>query len=121
VLLSREAPAPTDNGIRECVAYLDAHICEPVSVSGLVERCHLSVSAFNRSFRDYTGKNFRTYVADKRMEKACSLLRDTQIPAARIGELCGFADYAGFYRAFVARTGVCPRKYRENGRKCQKS
>lgn len=115
VLLSREAPEPADQGIRECVAYLDAHISQPICLADLLQRCHLSASTFYRSFRAFTGKSFRAYVADKRLEKACGMLRDTDIPVTRIGELCGFGDHAGFYRAFTARTGVSPRRFRENG------
>lgn len=123
VLLSREAPdaAPRHTAIRQCIAYLDAHICEPVSQAFLLEKFHFSASTFHRSFVAYTGKNFRTYVREKRLDQACILLRDTDLPAARIAEICGFGDYAGFYRAFAARTKVSPREYRQYGLKSKKS
>lgn len=122
VLLSRQSPEPADpeNGIWECIAYLDAHICEPVPVSRLLEQYHFSASTFHRSFCRCTGRSFRDYVTEKRMEKACALLRQTRLPAARIAELCGYADYAGFYRAFAGRTGVSPRKYRQMGPESEK-
>lgn len=116
VLLSREAPelADSEKGFRECIAYLDAHICEPVRINDLLARYHVSASTFYRRFRALTGKSFRDYVTQKRLEKACMLLRDTDIPVRSVGGMCGFSDHAGFYRVFVAHTGVSPRKYREN-------
>jgi hypothetical protein len=60
VLLSREAPEPADQGIRECVAYLDAHISQPICLADLLQRCHLSASTFYRSFRAFTFPRFIT-------------------------------------------------------------
>ena len=33
---------------------------------------------------------------------------------AVVSGLCGFADYAGFYRAFVGEYGVAPREYADS-------
>jgi AraC family transcriptional regulator len=52
------------------------------------------------------------YVRRRRADRAAALLNDTHLPLAEIAQACGFYDQSHLSRAFVARFGVSPRRYR---------
>ena len=49
-----------------------------------------------------------------RHRRACDLLRDPDLPMARIAETLGFADVANFYHAFRRWEGCAPGQYRKH-------
>lgn len=99
------------SAITECVQYVDTHFREDIRLDKLLSRYHFSVSGFYRAFREVTGKSFRQYLTQKRLEHVCFLLRSTNLPLQAIAEQCGYADYSAFYRAFRKHVGLSPAQY----------
>ncbi len=66
---------------------------------------------FRRSFDCTVGE----YIKKSRLDKACRLLRDTELPIYEIAEACGIPDYNYFSKSFKRAVGVSPREYRKNG------
>ena len=99
------------SAIIECVQYVDTHFREDIRLDKLLSRYHFSVSGFYRAFRDMTGKSFRQYLTQKRMEHASFLLRSTNLSLQAVADQCGYADYSAFYRAFCKHTGLNPAQY----------
>lgn len=54
-----------------------------------------------------------TYLQKRRIEKACQLLKDSDLKVEAIASLCGFSDAPFFYRLFKKHTGATPRRYLE--------
>lgn len=103
-----------EDTITDCIQYIHENLGSVLLLEELRRRYHLSASTFYRQFRRRTGESFREYVQGKRIERACLLLRQTQLPLSQIAAQCGFGNYSGFYRAFRERTGIPPREYRDH-------
>jgi len=74
----------------------------------------VSSSKLSRYFRELTGNSFSEYIRKIRLDKACELLKDTEMPIEEIVTHCGLKDIPSFYRVFNTYTGVTPGTYRTN-------
>jgi corrinoid protein of di/trimethylamine methyltransferase len=79
-----------------------------VADSLCVSQPHLS-----RLFRKLTGEGFADYLRNIRLEQACRLLKETELPVEQIIYSCGLRDIPSFYRSFRTYTGKTPGRYRE--------
>lgn len=84
----------------------------PFTLEGLTELAGVKKTLFLRSFRNVTGTTPMRYILSLRLEYARELLLETQLPVARIGEMCGFMDPFYFSRRFKEIFGEPPQRYR---------
>ena len=79
---------------------------------------HLKTSVYvaTRLFKETTGKNFKEYIMEKRMEYARELLRTTAYKVAEISGMAGFEDPEYFSSLFKAKYGQTPTQYRKSCR-----
>jgi AraC-like DNA-binding protein len=66
-----------------------------------------------RVFRKEYGISPSEYVNALRVERIKTLLRETELPVARVAREVGFDDAAYFSRFFSARAGCSPREFRK--------
>lgn len=96
--------------VEEISNYIDAHISESISVEELANVVHMSKYHFLRKFKDITGVTVHTFITNKRLIKACELLKSGQ-SITQAYQTCGFSDYSAFLRNFRKTFGVSPGKY----------
>lgn len=84
-----------------------------VTLQDLAQRYSYHPDYISRQIRTLTGRSFRDYVTDKRMEQVCMLLRNSDLPISQIQQQAGFPNETYFYRKFRERYGVTPREYRD--------
>jgi len=68
-----------------------------------------------------TGRSFTELVREARIDRACELLRTTQLPVAAIAADCGFCDQSYFTHVFQRLKKATPKQYRETGAGIQKT
>ena len=101
----------------QCVAYIDRHFREPLTLAGLTKEFGLSRSSFCSVFPQFTGVPLRKYIAQKRIKEAQTLIRTyPERSLSAIATEVGYQDDSTFYRNFVQITGLTPSKYRETFR-----
>jgi len=66
-----------------------------------------------RIFSQLTGKSPVEYLNEYRVERACALLSDTDLPILDIGLSCGFNDQSYFIKTFKRYKGKTPGGYRK--------
>lgn len=86
---------------------------KPPSVSELAAECGLSTRHFFRQFKATTGQTLTRYVADRKIDRAKQLLRQSGPAIKVIAWDCGFDSAAAFSAAFRKATGLTPRQFRE--------
>lgn len=97
----------------QCVAYIDLHFREPISLSALSKQFGLSNSTFCSVFPQYTGMPLQKYVAQKRIKEAQILIRSCpEKTISQIATEVGYQDDSTFYRNFLRITGVSPLQYK---------
>jgi transcriptional regulator GlxA family with amidase domain len=87
---------------------MDAAPHEDWPVPRLAEVSHVSPAHFARSFRQAFGVPPHRYLLTRRIERATSLLRDTDLPVTAIAFDTGWTSLGTFGRVFRAITGASP-------------
>lgn len=95
---------------------IEERYAEPLTVPQLAACLFLSAGAFNELFRRETGVSPAAYLRRLRLDRAQTLLRETDDSIALIAAHSGFGDAAHFSRAFRAAFALSPREYREQFR-----
>lgn len=103
---------PHHTRLQAITEYLQIHYAAPHTVAKLAAMVHLSPSYFAHLFRAEHGVPVLTYLRQLRMRQAEQLLRSTDLTAAEIGALVGYAQPHHFYAAFKAVTGMRPSQFR---------
>ncbi|MCR5503328.1 MAG: response regulator [Lachnospiraceae bacterium] len=74
---------------------------------------NISPYYFSKLFKEATGKNFIEYLTDLRIERAKTLLLDSDLSMKEICAECGYQDPNYFSRTFKKNTGFTPTEYKE--------
>ena len=82
-----------------------------VSLNSVCAYLAMSTSYFSSIFKNYTGETFIEALTKKRIEKAKSLLKNTQKKTYEIAAEVGYGDPHYFSSAFKKMTGMTPREY----------
>ncbi len=91
----------------------------PPSVSRLAGLCGLSVRQFCRLFRAQMGQSVGQYLASVRIDRAQSLLIETDLPLKEIAYRLGFSNAGNFSTAFSAATRQPPAAFRRQHQSCR--
>jgi transcriptional regulator GlxA family with amidase domain len=94
---------------------MDRRYAEPLDVPHLAAIAHLSASQFGRVFKAVYGETPHRYLQRRRVERAMTLLRQTDRPVTDVAWDVGFASLGTFSRTFSAIVGVTPSLYRRGG------
>lgn len=106
---SRDSVTAFSNAIE----FMHKRFAENVTTSDLAKSAGLSVSQFERRFRNAFGTSVRQYLMRVRIENATKLLLDTDQSVSQIALVCGFFDHAHFSRSFKKLMSQSPTEYRK--------
>lgn len=83
-----------------------------ITVEDVAVYVGISRSRLFRSFKLYTGKAPKEYLSEYRIEKACDLLRETELSISTIAYSVGFDNNLYFSKVFKKYRKVSPSIYR---------
>lgn len=83
-----------------------------ISLEDMAETAGLSPKYFCRLFKEMTDHSPVEYLNWVRINKACSMLRETSDKLMVIADNCGFNDFSYFIKIFRRYKGMTPFKYR---------
>jgi len=95
-----------------CLAYIRDHDHGSVSLAEMAGHLAISVPSFTRFFKRMTGDSFVNYINARRIDRACILLRETDLPVIEICHRVGFENLSHFNRQFRKLRGVTPTAFR---------
>ena len=100
---------------KELLDYIEANFNNKnLCLTSVADYLKTSVYVATRLFKAATGKNFKEYVMDRRMEYAKELLTTTAYKVAEISSMSGFEDAEYFSGLFKAKYGQTPTQYRKS-------
>lgn len=110
------APTHDDAGVlvQRARAYVQAHFSEPLSLSEVAYRLHVSPAYLSSVFKSERGESYSKYVLRLRMERA-QLLLETH-SAGKINDIAvevGYSSTKHFHSVFKEYFGVTPNEYRK--------
>jgi AraC family transcriptional regulator len=103
-----------DIRLRRVIDYIQDHLAEDLSLTGMADIAAMSPHHFSRAFKAATGTSPLQYVLGKRIELAKLLLKTTQLPVSEICFRTGYQDVSRFGQHFKRATGTTPAKYRDS-------
>ena len=108
----------TGNRLRqELLGYVEINFNnKDLCLTAVADHLKTSVYVATRLFKEATGKNFKEYVMDKRMEYARELLRTTAYKVAEVSNMAGFENSEYFSSLFKVKYGQTPTQYRKSCR-----
>lgn len=83
------------------------------TVQSLAREVGMSRSSFADRFAELIGQGPMSYLSDWRLQKALSLLDESNITVQQVAAETGYQSPAAFTRAFAGKFGVAPTKYRQ--------
>lgn len=109
-----------DPEVTAALAFIRQHASEPINVGSVVAEVPVSRRVLERRFRQYLQRSILEEILRARIERAQSLLIDTNLLIGDVMHACGFTSRARFYAAFAKATGTTPkdfrRMYRDSGK-----
>ena len=105
-------PVPGRTLAESVQAYLDQNYALPLTLDQLAERFFVSKYHLLHEFSQSTGTSIYHYLIQRRLRAVCALL-EQNVPPSEAYQLCGFKDYANFYRSFRKVFGESPRAYQQ--------
>jgi AraC-like DNA-binding protein len=103
---------PTSRHLLKAKDLADGRYSEPLSVDDMARAAGLSRAHFSREFRRVFGAAPHSYLLTRRLERAASLLRDTDWPVIEICFAVGMRSAGSFSSSFLRAYGATPTAYR---------
>ncbi|MEM7143630.1 MAG: AraC family transcriptional regulator [Verrucomicrobiota bacterium] len=104
------------DGMSRVIEHVHREYGDALTSAQLAKMAGLSVSQFERRFRQAFGTSPRQYLLRIRVEAAARRLAETEQTVSEIALDCGFADHAHFSRRFRKIMQVTPTAYRATHR-----
>jgi len=96
----------------ELDSFIDERLDTHLSVSGLAARIRVTPRQLATTLQRHRGTTFVALVKGRRLQRAQSLLRDTDLPLSLIALAAGFADQSHLTRCFRTSVGTTPSRFR---------
>lgn len=109
---STDITAIADTNITAALAYIRQHVAEPISVTDIVAVVPISRRVLERRFQKYLQRSVYDEIQRVHIERACSMLIDTELPIAEVGIASGFSGRSRFHATFARAMGHTPKEYR---------
>ena len=106
----KTAPSVT---LERAVAFITAHLSEPLDVSRVARHVQRSKRQLDRLFHEAFEMPVGAFILHTRLERARYLLGDSDLSIKQVAYRCGFPDPNYFTRIFRQRHGQTPGAYRQ--------
>ncbi len=98
--------------VLEAIEIIRREACDGLTATGLLKRFPHSRRNFERRFREATGHGIHDEILHVRLEKACTLLSQTDTAIGAIADFCGFRSYWALEDLFRTRFKIGMREWR---------
>ena len=103
--------------INSIYQFVRANFKRHISLDEMAEKVNMTVPAFCRYFKKFSGKTFTQFVNEYRLVHAVKLLSEGQSSITTICFECGFNNFSHFNKQFKNFTGKNPSHYRRELKK----
>ena len=100
------------DSITEAKRIIDSQLALAPSCEELARQVNISTSKLTKGFSSLFGTSVHAYVIDQRLEKAASLLLESNLNVSQVAILVGYSKASNFAAAFKRKYGVNPKNYK---------
>jgi two-component system, response regulator YesN len=98
--------------VENVIWFIENNYTSEITVLDLAKKYAINPDYLSSVFKQKTGKNIIKYLMEIRIERACKLLRETQLCISDISYKVGYMDRQYFNRVFKKIMGIAPIEYR---------
>jgi AraC-like DNA-binding protein len=95
---------------KACIEYLQEHLMENIGIDHLAKLSCMSLSTFERKFKQHFSLTPKQYILHMKVHEACRLL-PTASSIARVAVETGFGGQSYFTKQFRSVVGITPKQY----------
>ena len=99
--------------VDNALAFIEQNYQNEVTVEDIARNAGLNRSYFGKVFRDAMGVSPQQFLIGYRIEKACELLKLSNLSVGDVGRAVGYPNQLHFSRAFKNACGASPRAWRQ--------
>ncbi len=111
--VKRKTAQKTSNVIYEIEKYLQANFDRDVKLQEISDHFYISREYISRKFKQEFEVNISDYIVKLRMDRAKSLLKNSELKIYEIATMIGYQDDKYFRKLFKKVEGITPNEYRE--------
>lgn len=111
--VKRPVPEVSESSIGQVTTWALERLSEPLTVSALAARAHMSVRTFIRRFQEETGVSPAAWILRQRVDLALHLLETSVLPIEQVAQQAGFGTAAALRHNVHLTTGLSPLAYRK--------
>lgn len=94
--------------------FIKNHYSENITLESVANNVYMNSFYFSAFFKKHTGKNFKEYLNEIRLENAVKLLITSNLHLSEIAEKTGFKSLRSMNELFSKAYGETPGEYRKN-------
>ena len=113
---STDYQALHDPYVIQAMHYIRHHACKGIKVDQVLTHVGISRSNMEGRFKLERGHSIHQEIHNSKLTRACSLLRNTELPIQEISELCGYPSLQYMYSVFKKDIDNTPKEYRDRER-----
>lgn len=98
--------------VRRAIEFIQANLAGDIRLADIAAAAGQSLFHFSRTFRAATGLTPHRYLTQARIERAKTLLRESDLPLVVIADEAGFSDQSHMSKVFKNWTGSTPKQFR---------
>ena len=102
--------------VQATILLIENDLSADLTLSTLAKQQNVSPSYLSTLFKRETGKTLSSFIREKRIEYASSLLSSTHLQVQTVALHCGIMDVQYFSKLFKRQMGTTPKAYREMAR-----
>jgi len=100
--------------IHKVYDYVIKNFDKQIRLEQVAEIANMTSTSFSRYFKTRLNKSFSDFLKEIRINYACKLLKDENIPIETISYECGYPSVTNFNKQFKSVVGRQPRQYRDD-------
>ena len=101
----------SEKSIDKVLAYISEHFAEDICLSSVADAILLNPTYISRLVKEQTGRSFTSIVSEYRINKAITLLSQSELHVYEIAKQVGYINIKTFYKVFKDITGKSPGDY----------
>jgi transcriptional regulator GlxA family with amidase domain len=104
------------DSVKQAISVMERHLENTLTIPEIARKVKMSHRQLDRLFLRYAGKSPAIYYRDIRLDRARSLVTQTDMLMSEIAVASGFSTQVHFSRSYKERFGIPPRTDRVEGR-----
>lgn len=114
VFFSKKNQHNESNQIKKAKKYIMKHYMENIGLSCVAEEVELSECYLSKLFVMETGETFIHFLTRYRIDKACEMLRSSNLKIYEVAKNIGYENVEHFSRVFKKAMGLSPIEYKKH-------